>query len=74
MWENRCYSNGIPEELPKRLADSGKAPSYKHIAIAILSNDNQLKSLGFSRKESNLVKVLRESAREQKTGQLNIFS
>ena len=34
--------------MPKKLAQSGRAPSYKAIAIAILKNDLQLKSLGFA--------------------------
>ena len=45
MWEQRCYSNGIPDEAPQRLAQLNKVPSYKKIAIAILNNDYQLKSL-----------------------------
>ncbi len=37
MWEQRCYSDGIPDEAPKEIED--KVPSYKHIAKAILKND-----------------------------------
>lgn len=36
-WENRCYSEGIPDEAPKEIDDM--VPSYKRIAIAILKND-----------------------------------
>ena len=46
-WKSRCYVD-IPDEVPKKLAQSGRAPSYKAIAIAILKNDLQLKSLGFA--------------------------
>ena len=38
-WESRCYSNGIPDEVPNRLMELNKAPSYKQIAIAIMKND-----------------------------------
>ena len=51
MWKNRCYTNDIPDESPKELGD--KVPSYKKIAMAILKNDNQLTSLGFTPKESD---------------------
>lgn len=30
---------GIPDEVPTEIMRSGKAPSYKTIAIAILNND-----------------------------------
>jgi predicted phosphoadenosine phosphosulfate sulfurtransferase len=46
MWENRCYSDGIPDDAPARLVQLGKVPSYKQIAMAILRNDVALKSLG----------------------------
>ena len=46
-WESRCYSGGIPDEVPAKLAGTGRAPSYKQLAIAILRNDHRLKCLGF---------------------------
>lgn len=36
--------------------DSGRAPSYKAIALAILNNDLSFHSLGFSRVETELSK------------------
>lgn len=45
-WESRCYSDGIPEEVPPLLAQTLRAPSYKAIAIAILRNNPN--ELGFS--------------------------
>ena len=48
-WENRCYHNGIPDEIPARLDQLNKAPSYKAIARAIIKNDFCLKSLGYSK-------------------------
>ncbi len=50
LWENRCYSNGIPDEVPEEISDM--VPSYKRIAMAILNNDHSLKSLGFTPKVS----------------------
>lgn len=38
-WEGRGYSSGIPDEVPSRLMQLRKAPSYKAICIAILKND-----------------------------------
>ena len=46
-WEQRDYSDGIPEEVPDGLM-RGLAPSYKEIAIALLKNDVGLLSLGFT--------------------------
>lgn len=51
-WEARCYSKGVPDEVPTRLQQLNKAPSYKAISLAILNNDYQLKSLGFTPKKS----------------------
>lgn len=77
MWENRCYKDGIPDEVPIGLIGKGRAPSYKEIAIAILKNDHHLKSLGFSVKESDLVKQLRASRNaaidKKNSGQVTLF-
>ena len=37
-WEDRCYSEGIPDCVPDEIARIGLAPSYKAIAMAILLN------------------------------------
>jgi predicted phosphoadenosine phosphosulfate sulfurtransferase len=46
-WQRRCYSQGIPEEVPKKIMDSRRAPSWKAVAIAILQNDLAMTQLGF---------------------------
>lgn len=46
-WESRCYSDGIPDDAPKRLADQMRVPSYKAIAECLLKNDLGLYGLGF---------------------------
>jgi len=49
QWRRRCYSDGIPEEVPKKVAASGRAPSWKAVAVALLQNDLHLYQLGFAR-------------------------
>jgi predicted phosphoadenosine phosphosulfate sulfurtransferase len=64
QWEARCYQIGIPDEVPKRLADSGRVPSYKAIAMCILRNDLQLRALGFGRQESALVDAIYQAGKK----------
>ena len=52
-WENRCYKEGIPNEVPLRLEQLNKAPSYKALVKAILKNDLNLKTLGNNIKKPN---------------------
>lgn len=47
-WKCRGYEKDIPDEVPAELTSLNLAPSYKAIAIAILKNDHNLISLGFS--------------------------
>lgn len=58
-WEGRCYSDGIPDEIPAKLAKSFRVPSYKAIALAILNNDAALKSLGFEPRHSQYYELLK---------------
>tara|TARA_R110001599_G_scaffold258685_2_gene458927 strand:+ start:491 stop:760 length:270 start_codon:yes stop_codon:yes gene_type:complete len=51
-WERKCYFDGIPDEVPARLTQLNKVPSYKQICAAILKNDTSLKTLGFQPKKS----------------------
>jgi predicted phosphoadenosine phosphosulfate sulfurtransferase len=53
-WERRCYSGGIPDILHKKIEASGRAPSWRAIAIALLKNDSSFQSLGFQSKETKL--------------------
>lgn len=59
-WEDRCYKDGIPDEVNYYLMDSGRVPSYKAIALAILNNDLYLYSLGFQPHISHWYKVLKK--------------
>lgn len=58
-WEHQCYSDGIPDEVPTRIAQLNKAPSYKKVCIAILLNDHSLKSLGFQEKKCDSYHLLK---------------
>lgn len=57
-WENRCYPEGIPDEVPIDIFD--KVPSYKRICLSILNNDHGLKRLGFSPKKSKYYSMLKK--------------
>jgi predicted phosphoadenosine phosphosulfate sulfurtransferase len=57
-WEEKCYTNGIPDEVPNEI--KSKVPSYKRIAIAILNNDVTLKSLGLTGKKSVYYSILKK--------------
>ena len=65
-WEQRCYSDGIPEEVPSRLTQLNKVPSYKQICSAILKNDNCLKSLGFTPMKSKYYSEFKRVEIEQR--------
>ncbi len=56
LWEDRCYVEGIPDEVPMTLQISGRVPSYKAICQSILSNDLKLRKLGFDGECSEWVK------------------
>mgnify|MGYP007096709557 CR=1 FL=1 len=47
-WAARCYSSGLPDSVPDGLLYSGRVPSWKAVALAVLRNDLHLKALGFA--------------------------
>ena len=51
LWEERCYPDGIPDEAPPELEAAGLVPSYRRICAAIIKNDVQLQTLGYSRQK-----------------------
>lgn len=55
-WEARCYFDGLPDEAPEEIRHL--VPSYKHIAVAILSND--LRKIGVTPKRSIYYDVLKK--------------
>ena len=76
-WEERCYSEGIPEEVPSRLTQLNVAPSYKELCSIILKNDTTLKGLGITQIKSNYYHELKRiELAERKDGkpkQLKLF-
>ena len=65
-WEHRCYSEGIPDEVPERIDLLNKAPSYKTICKAILKNDFSLELLGFTKKHTAIYSELKRIELENK--------
>ena len=65
-WEERCYSDGIPDEVPPRLSQLNKAPSYKQICSAIFKNDHCLKTLGFTPPKSAAYRELKRIEIEER--------
>ena len=58
-WVGRGYPDGIPDEADPVLESLGKAPSYRVICKAIMTNDFSLKSLGFARPECAAYNILK---------------
>ena len=54
------YSDDIPDEVPRVLMKLGLAPSYKAIALALLQNDMNLESLGFTPRKSIYYSILKK--------------
>lgn len=73
MWENRCYKDGIPDEVTHILEKSNRVPSYKAIAVCILKNDLMLTGLGFSGEYSQWSKVLKEEKAKKESKQIEMF-
>ena len=72
-WEKCGYGNGIPDEAPIRLEQLGKVPSYRQICMAILKNDNALKSLGFIAKRPEIYHELKRIELKVTKLQLELF-
>jgi predicted phosphoadenosine phosphosulfate sulfurtransferase len=75
MWEDRCYSNGIPDEIPDLLARTNRAPSWKKIAICLLKNDMKLRGLGYTEAnyQKDLVRGLELMYQEEESNQGRLF-
>lgn len=65
-WKTIAYFKDIPDKAPKRLEELKKVPSYRAICLAILKNDSQLKSLGFTPKSSRYYSMLKRKELEEK--------
>lgn len=51
-WEERGYSNGIPDEAPYILESKKLVPSWRRICKSLLRNDFWCKGLGFSQQKT----------------------
>lgn len=70
-WESKCYSDGIPDEAPSELGI--KVPSYKMICRAILRNDRNLLTLGYSRPHNDYYNELKRKELGIKQYQMRLF-
>mgnify|MGYP003519573203 CR=1 FL=1 len=61
QWESNCYPEGIPDEAPIELENNNLVPSYRRICIAIMKNDIQLQSLGYSREYCEIYDQLKKA-------------
>lgn len=73
LWTKRGYPDGIPDEVPIRLNQLNKAPSYKAICIAILNNDVALQKLGMNVKKSKYYHELKRIELLKEDSQLKLF-
>lgn len=60
------YEKGIPDEAPPKFEALNKAPSYRNICKAILKNDLQLKTLGFSKEKCEYYNILKKIEIEER--------
>ena len=72
-WMERCYSNGIPDEVSDTLMNSGRVPSYRAIALCLLKNDLHLRGIGFGRNESKIVSFSIEEKAKKLSKQFELF-
>jgi predicted phosphoadenosine phosphosulfate sulfurtransferase len=59
-WKKKGYQEGIPDEAPLRLESYGIVPSWRNICKAILKNDIQLTTLGYSRSPCDAYNALKK--------------
>jgi len=60
--------------VPDKLANSGRVPSYKAIALAILKNDLNFGSLGFQGRYSQFYGLLKEANNTEQTKQIDLLA
>lgn len=72
-WKAQGYEHDIPDEAPAKLEALNKAPSYRKICKAILSNDIHLTSLGFSRPSVDSYGVLKRIELAERKKIMNVF-
>ena len=65
-WKARGYPEDIPDEVPQMIMAERLAPSYKAICLALLRNDNQLQTLGFTAPVSQWYSVIKRKEISQR--------
>lgn len=73
-WQQRCYRDSIPDNLPDGLLFSGRAPSWKAIAMCLLHNDFRLHKLGYTTTPGEWAQAVIEVATKTSDNQLALFS
>ncbi len=58
-WEQKCYTNGIPDEVPIEINDL--VPNYKKICVAIIKNEYNLESLGINREKCKIYSEIKRN-------------
>jgi predicted phosphoadenosine phosphosulfate sulfurtransferase len=73
MWQRRCYPGSIPDDLPDGLLFSGRAPSWKAIAICLLHNDFHLHKIGYTTAPGVWAQAAMDLSKTDNDGQLRMF-
>ena len=60
-WEAKGYPEGLPDEAPYELESNDLVPSYRRICRALLKNDLNLQSLGFTKPSCELYNILKRA-------------
>lgn len=72
-WEQRCYRDLIPDDVPDGLLFSGRAPSWKAIANCLLNNDFRLHKLGYTTTPGEWAQAAIDVSARQSDDQLELF-
>lgn len=72
-WQQRCYRDSIPDDLPDGLLFSGRAPAWKAIAMCLLNNDFRLHKLGYTTTPGEWAQAAIDMSAEKSTDQLPLF-
>jgi len=65
-WEERGYTNGIPDEAPYILESKKIVPSWRRVCKSLLRNDYWCKGLGFTQHKTDAYKKYLELKKKQR--------
>jgi predicted phosphoadenosine phosphosulfate sulfurtransferase len=66
-WQERGYSNGIPDEAPYLLESKKLAPSWRRVCKSLLRNDFWCKGLGFTQHKTDAYKKYLQLKKRKRT-------